>query len=197
MSWQWKFRRVDFRPTICLWGEHPPSGMQVMEVKGGTMKVNPVISKEQYWLAMVVWAVIAFLVFQSVAVAADRDIASGKHYQIWYQARECELYRSVLKRAQLAVVEERQNLEDFMAVAKESREQLDRCAKEHGIRGAGSQDVELMTAQYCPDNYMTWLSRGYSVEMARQDLSSFRTEEDRLTGFIRHSCSHVILARTP
>jgi hypothetical protein len=172
------------------WGVSKGGGMKTIQKQSS---ISAVSSIGQEWLAVFTWAIVAALVFQSVATAEKRrpsaiEAPITRQLEMMLQVKDCNVYQAVLRRTETVLTQQTATVQDVLGSVKTSRSDFERCALANGFHDL-SLDVQIFqAAQTCFDKYDAWVRQGLGLEIAQQDLQGTRRDMERLTAFVRYSC---------
>lgn len=126
----------------------------------------------RYWVTIFLWFLVIVLMTGRQAIGKTR-VANLDSFRALERAEECSVFRSLHRRMSLEMSEIKQRLEYQMNASAQSRANLESCARERGL-GAISEDSESLAAEICNEAFRSWMSVGYRVRIAREDLVSVR-----------------------
>lgn len=111
---------------------------------------------------------LAFMCFTARGEGGEAWVPKERHYIAALQAKDRQIYRSLVRRALSQIEEAKQNLKLHTDALKARRAELEECAKQLGVNPLEVDEEQL--AEVCPEAYQRWLSPGYRMQMTLEDI---------------------------
>ncbi len=122
----------------------------------------------QYWVTFFLWFLVLVLITGREA-RGEKGVADSSHFAAQELAKDCSVYRTLLRKAREEIKEIKERLRTQVQVSQEHREAVLKCAREKGVPSLDSIR-ESIGAELCGDQYGDWLQTGMRVRVAREDL---------------------------
>lgn len=136
------------------------------------------------WRSRYSWVVLGLSLIGVAAYSGPNQGVGGSgayvptraNYKLLETVESCVIYRSLVRRTQTNLEQNRLNLSKQMDQLKLRREKLEDCAKQRGLGDsvdaiASNSDAETMLALMCSEQYAEWLNLGYQTEMVTHDIT--------------------------
>ena len=147
-----------------------------------------------YWVLFLVGGVLIGAISQPAWGVGDEESAwlpREEHMNAIDRGAECRTFRSLASQAIHDRDTNQRWMENQITILKMRRNELESCAKGHGVALKGDQASEATAAEVCPVAYRNWLSPGYRFRMFRQDLAVAEKTLGEANHLIETSCGKI------